>query len=264
MQSLVSIITASYNAEKYIEQTVKSVQAQTYQNWEMLITDDCSTDNTCQIVQNLADKDSRIKLFKLKQNAGPAVARNNSIKEAKGRFIAFLDADDLWLPEKLRIQLSQMIKHKVSVSFTSYLQIDENGKEIGKKIVALKNLTYKKLLKNNYIGNLTGIYDCDRLGKIYNPLIRKRQDWCLWLYALKKSTKPALGIQKPLAKYRISLNSISSNKLNLIKYNFLVYYQQLNYNILKSIFYLFLFSIEYFIIRKKFIVNYEKKLNEKA
>lgn len=255
MQDLVSIITASFNVEKYIENTIKSVQRQTYTNWEMLITDDCSSDNTRQIVEKYTRQDKRIQLFYLTENLGPAAARNNSIKNAIGRYIAFLDADDIWLPKKLELQLEKIQKYKASVCFSSYSLIDEQGKDLETTINAISKLNYNKLLKNNYIGNLTGLYDAAALGKIYNPNLKKRQDWCVWLEALKRSAKPAIGIQEPLAKYRIRQNSVSSNKFNLLKYNFKVYHKFLKFNFLKSMFYLILFLWEYFFIRPKYITK---------
>jgi glycosyltransferase involved in cell wall biosynthesis len=256
MKALVSIITPTYNAESHIAEAIKSVQAQTYTHWEMLITDDSSVDATYQRVEGYAKEDNRIKLFKLNQNSGPALARNHSIKKAKGHFIAFLDADDIWFPEKLTIQIEAMQKNEVSVCYSSYLHIDEKGESLNTSINAIPNLSYNKLLKNNYIGNLTGIYNVVNLGKIYNPELKKRQDWCLWLEALKRSKQPALGIQKPLAKYRIRQNSISRKKLQLPKYNFQVYYKYLKFNRLKSSFYLMIFLIEYFIVRPKYIHKY--------
>lgn len=255
MNGLVSIITPSYNAEKYIAETIKSVQNQTYTLWELLITDDDSIDNTCAIVEKFIVKDSRIKLFKLSENSGPATARNHSISKAKGQYIAFLDADDIWLPKKLELQLEKIQKYKASVCFSSYSLIDEQGKDLETTINAISKLNYNKLLKNNYIGNLTGLYDATALGKIYNPNLKKRQDWCVWLEALKRSAKPAIGIQQPLAKYRIRQNSVSSNKFNLLKYNFKVYHKFLKFNFLKSMFYLILFLWEYFFIRPKYITN---------
>jgi len=255
MPQMVSIITASYNVEQYIEETIASVQSQTYQNWEMLITDDASTDNTCKIVEEIAKKDSRIKLYRLEQNSGPAAARNHSIEKAKGRFIAFLDADDLWYSEKLTIQVKIMIEQHISISYTSYQHIDETGTELNYFLQAIPSLSYSKLLKNNYIGNLTGMYDASKLKKIYQPNLKKRQDWCLWLEALKRSDKPAVGIQKVLAKYRIRIGSLSSNKFKLLKYNFLVYHQYLKLGFLNSLFYLLVFILEYFIVRPKYIIK---------
>ncbi len=255
MKELVSIITPSYNAEIYIAQTIESVMRQSYANWEMLISDDGSTDQTAAIVEDYQKKDQRIKLFKLKQNSGVAVARNLSIKHAKGRFIAFLDADDLWYPEKLTVQVDVMLKKKLSVSFSSYRQMNENGEDIKVQVNAIEHLYFSKLLKNNYIGNLTGMYDAKRLGKIYNPDLKKRQDWCLWLEALRLSDSFAYGIQEPLAKYRVRENSISSHKIHLLKYNFQVYHKFLKYNVLKSSVYLIQFLKEYFFERPKYISN---------
>lgn len=255
MSELVSIITASYNVEQYIAETIASVQSQTYQDWEMIITDDASTDNTCKIIEEIAKKDGRIKLLKLKQNSGPAVARNQSIKKARGRFIAFLDADDIWYPDKLALQVKLMLEQNISVSFTSYQHIDEAGKDLNYVINAIPNLSYAKLLKNNYIGNLTGMYDVSKLGKLYQPNLKKRQDWCFWLEALKRSDKPAVGIQQVLAKYRIRKGSVSRNKVQLLKYNFLVYHQYLKFSFLKSMLYLVVFLVEYFFVRPKYINN---------
>lgn len=255
MSELVSIITASYNVEQYIAETIASVQSQTYQDWEMIITDDASTDNTCKIIEEIAKKDGRIKLLKLKQNSGPAVARNQSIKKVRGRFIAFLDADDIWYPDKLALQVKLMLEQNISVSFTSYQHIDEAGKDLNYVINAIPNLSYAKLLKNNYIGNLTGMYDVSKLGKLYQPNLKKRQDWCFWLEALKRSNKPAVGIQQVLAKYRIRKGSVSRNKVQLLKYNFLVYHQYLKFSFLKSMLYLVVFLVEYFFVRPKYINN---------
>ncbi len=253
MKGLVSIITACYNSEEYIAEAIQSVQAQTYTNWEMLITDDRSSDKTRQIIEKYSRQDKRIKLFCLEKNQGPAVARNHSIKNAKGRFIAFLDADDIWMPEKLSTQVNILAKKEYDICFSSYSQIDEKGDELGIKVNAIEHLSFQKLLKNNYIGNLTGIYDASILGKIYNPELKKRQDWCLWIEALRRSKKPAYGIQKVLAKYRIRQDSISKNKFSLLKYNFQVYHKFLRFSYLKSLLFLLIFLKEYFFIRPKYI-----------
>jgi len=255
VEKLVSIITPAYNVEQYISETIASVINQTYSNWELLITDDASTDNTIQIVEAYLAKDQRIKLFKLKENSGAAVARNLSIKKAKGRFIAFLDADDIWLPNKLSIQVETMLTKAYSVCYSSYTKIDEHGKSRNTTVNAMPQLHYSKLLKNNYIGNLTGIYDALLLGKIYTPDLEKRQDWCLWLKALETSGKPAYGIQQPLAKYRHRKNSISRNKIQLLTYNFQVYHRFLKFNVIKSSFHLLRFLVEYFFVRPKYILK---------
>lgn len=231
---LVSIITPSYNCSAFIGKTIESIQAQSYQNWELLITDDCSTDNSREIIESYIAKDSRIKLFNLKTNSGAGIARNNSIKEAKGRFIAFCDSDDRWYPDKLEKQLSFMIENDIVLSYSSYDTCGEDG-EINGYVKCLPKLTYAKILRDNGIGCLTAIYDSKRIGKFYMPSIRKRQDWCLWISIIKKYGE-AYGLQESLALYRVRAGSISSNKLQMLKFNFNVYNKVLKYNkILSSV-----------------------------
>lgn len=255
MQPLVSIITPMYNSEKFILKTIKSVINQTYSNWELLLIDDGSTDNTIQIVEDFKQKYSNIKLLQNSNNLGAAQSRNKGILEAKGDYIAFLDADDLWKSNKLDLQIQFMQTHNCDVSFSSYEQIDENGKPLNKLVQAIPKLTYNKYLKTNYIGNLTGMYNAKTLGKITSPDLRKRQDWLLWLAAIKKSSKPALGIQESLAYYRVRQNSISSNKIELLKYNYLVYKKGLGFSTLKSLYRMLIFLWEHFMVKSKLIVS---------
>ncbi|WP_370214844.1 glycosyltransferase family 2 protein [Mesoflavibacter profundi] len=255
MQPLVSIITPMYNSEKFILKTIESVINQTYSNWELLLIDDGSTDNTIQIVEVFKQKYSNIKLIQNLTNLGAAQSRNKGILEAKGDYIAFLDADDLWKPNKLDLQIQFMQTHNCDVSFSSYEQIDENGKPLNKLVQALPKLTYNKYLKTNYIGNLTGMYNAKTLGKITSPDLRKRQDWLLWLAAIKKSGKPALGIQESLAYYRVRQNSISSNKIELLKYNYLVYKKGLGFSTIKSLYRMLIFLWEHFMVKSKLIVS---------
>ncbi|AWH73720.1 glycosyl transferase [Dokdonia sp. Dokd-P16] len=257
IEPLVSIITPLYNAARFIAQTIASVQAQTYQNWEQIIVDDCSTDDSVQIVKALAALDDRIKLITLSRNSGAAHSRNVATEAAQGKFIAFLDSDDLWHAEKLEKQIAFMQETGCDVSYTSYVHIDEGGKPLGKRIVALPELAYKKQHSNNYVGNLTGIYKTAAIGKISAPAVRKRQDWALWLEAIRKSKKPALGLQEDLAFYRVSEGSMSSNKLNLIKYNYQFYKTCLGYSHTLSALYLLRFFWEYFVMRPKWIQRYE-------
>lgn len=244
----VSVITGTYNAEAFIQRTIESVLHQTFGQWELIITDDCSSDSTVKIVEKYMDKDDRITLNRQASNMGVDHARNNSIKMARGRFIAFLDADDLWLPSKLEEQIKFMKQNNVDLSYTSYYQIDRDGRRNGKLIKAKKELNYRELLKNNYIGCLTVVYDTSRIGKVYMPNLRKRQDWAAWL-KISKLTNSIRGIDKPLAEYRIYNNSLSRNKLNLIKYNWKVYKEIEGFSILKSaiLFTRFLF---YFLLKK--------------
>jgi glycosyltransferase involved in cell wall biosynthesis len=247
---LVSVIMPAYNSADFIAESIQSVLYQFHSNWELLIIDDASEDNTVEIIEKFASADPRIQLFQNKINQGTGISRNIGIKAAQGSFIAFLDADDLWLPEKLETQLDFMKSHDLEMTYSSYYLINESGQELQKKIQALPILSYKKLLKSNYVGNLTGIYKVEKLGKIYSPILRKRQDWALWLAILKRieSTK---GIIEPLAKYRIRENSISNNKTALLKYNYLIYREFLKYSKLKSLVKMGVFLKEHFFIKKK-------------
>lgn len=250
---LVSIITPLYNAESFIEHTLRSVQGQSYTNWEHIIVDDVSTDTSARIVASYAEKDDRITLVNNTQNEGAAFSRNHATQLAKGEYVAFLDSDDLWHPEKLATQISFMQAEDCAVSFTNYLHINEAGDSLNKRINALAKLSYKKQRTNNYIGNLTGIYHVGSIGKIMAPNIRKRQDWALWLEAIQKSGKPALGVQEDLAWYRVRANSMSANKMKLVQYNFRFYREFLGYSWLKSAVWLLRFFWEYFVVRPKHI-----------
>ena len=240
-----------YNSENFISETIHSVLNQTFSDWELILIDDASTDSTLEIVTPLMEKQSNIKLFKNQTNQGAAISRNIGIAETKGKFIAFLDADDVWTPEKLERQITFMKAKNCDVSFSSYQLINEQGKPLNKTVKALPVLKYQKLLKSNYIGNLTGIYHAETLGKIATPNLRKRQDWLLWLSAIKTSGKPALGIQEPLAYYRVRKQALSSNKINLLKHNYLVYKNGLGFSTLKSVFYMLVFLYEHFFIKSK-------------
>ncbi|CAM4074741.1 glycosyltransferase family 2 protein [Gillisia hiemivivida] len=251
---LVSVIMPAYNSAKFIAESIQSVLHQFHSNWELLIIDDASEDNTVEIIEKFASSDPRIQLFQNKTNKGTGISRNIGIKAAQGSYIAFLDADDLWLPKKLEAQLDFMKRRDLEMTYSSYYLINESGQELHKKIQALPILSYKKLLKSNYVGNLTGIYKVEKLGKIYSPILRKRQDWALWLAILKRieSTK---GIIEPLAKYRIRENSISNNKTALLKYNYLIYREFLKYSKLKSLVKMGVFLKEHFFIKKKQVVS---------
>ncbi len=240
----ISIVTPTFNSEYFVKETIHSILNQTYSNWEMLITDDCSTDNTWNIINKYARKDSRIKVFRLQENSGAGAARNNSIKHASGRYIAFCDSDDQWTPDKLEKQIQFIQENNLALSYSSYRVIDEDGKEQG-EVSAPQKVTYRTMLKNNYIGCLTAMYDTHKVGKVYMPEIRKRQDWALWLSILKK-VPYALGIQENLAIYRDRSKSISSNKIDLIKYNWNIYRQVEGFSRIKATFYIVQFLFYYF------------------
>ncbi|WP_431157034.1 glycosyltransferase family 2 protein [Winogradskyella poriferorum] len=253
MHPLVSIVTPIFNKATVIEETLESILNQTYKNWELLLVDDASTDNSAEVVNGYIQKDERIKYFEFSENKGAAEARNKGTQMATGDFIAFLDADDLWHKSKLEIQIDLMLNENIDVCFGSYELIDHQSNPQKIKVNALQTLYYNKLIKANYIGNLTGIYNCKNLGKIYTKDLKKRQDWLLWIEALKRSDKPAKGIKETIAYYRNANNSLSSNKFNLIKYNYNVYRKGLNFGIFKSTVYLLRFFIEHFFVKKKLI-----------
>lgn len=219
---LVSIITPSYNAEKFIEETIKSVQNQTLTDWEMIIVDDCSKDKTRDILHRIAELDSRLKVVLSEENGGAAVARNTALEQAKGRYIAFLDSDDLWKPKKLEKQIAVMQKNNYAFTFTAYELMNENGDLLNKTINAPNKIDYKGLLKNTIIGCLTVILDKDQVGDVRMPNIRTRQDFALWLSVLRDG-HTAYGLSEPLSVYRLVEGSISSNKLKTAKRNWYVY-----------------------------------------
>lgn len=224
----VSVVMPTYNSAEFVAESIEAIIGQTHGNWELLITDDCSNDNTREIVAGFAQRDSRIRLLMLEKNSGAGVARNNSIREATGDYIAFCDSDDVWKPEKLKIQLSYMRKHDVDVCYGSYLIQDEDGNITGVNIC--KRITTEVIIKrDNTMGNLTVIYNSQKLGKVYFPTIRKRQDWALNIMLLKMC-KEAHGIIDPIAYYRVRSGSISRNKKSLMKYNVQVYKEILGYN----------------------------------
>jgi glycosyltransferase involved in cell wall biosynthesis len=227
-QDLVSIITPSYNCSDYIAATIESIQGQTYGNWELLITDDCSTDDTVAIVERYAATDSRIRLLKLDVNSGAGVARNKSIAAAQGRYIAFCDSDDRWLPTKLERQVEFLKKNNATVGYSSYLTCNEVGEVTG-MVVAYREISYKEMLSDDSLGFLTCIYDAKALGKVFMPTIRKRQDWGLKILLLQCAGK-AVGLIEPLAIYRLRENSLSNKKLSLVKYNVSIYKEVLHYN----------------------------------
>ncbi|CAZ95803.1 MULTISPECIES: glycosyltransferase family 2 protein [Zobellia] len=232
---MVSIITPVYNSEKYITHCIESVLAQTYGNWEHILVDDCSTDKSIAIISEYAKNDTRIRLLQLESNSGAGIARNTAIEAAKGRYIAFLDSDDAWLPQKLKTQVSFMQDNNYYFTYTAYDKMNELGESLNQPVNVKSKTTYRSALFKNPIGCLTAMYDVDFFGKQYMPEIRKRQDYALWLKLLKKTD--AYGLDKILSTYRIGNESISSNKFKLIKYEWRIYREVEGLSLLQSIFY---------------------------
>lgn len=237
MNDLISIITPTYNCGNFISETIESVLKQTYSNWEMIIVDDCSTDNTKTIVLEYSHRDSRIKYYCLETNSGAAVARTKAMEVAKGNYMAFLDSDDLWSSDKLEKQLNFMKENNVNFSCTTYEQIDEESRRLNKTIPCIPKTNYNRLLLDCPVGNSTVMYNVDAMGKFEVPNIRKRNDDALWLQMLKKE-KYIYGLNKTLMQYRIRSNSISSNKLKVIKYHWILYRDIEHLSVFRSLFHI--------------------------
>ena len=198
MNDLVSIIMPSYNTAPYIKETIQSVLDQTYQNWELIIVDDCSTDNTDEVGASI--KNERIRYLKNDKNSGAAVSRNRALREAKGRWIAFLDSDDLWMPEKLEKQISFMEKNGYSFSYTNYEEIDVEGKETGVRVTGPTKVTRTGMFHYCWLGCLTVMYDRNVVGLIQIEDIKKNNDYAMWLKACKKAD--CYLLDEYLGKYR--------------------------------------------------------------
>ncbi len=238
---LVTIVTPSYNCSDFISKTIDSVINQSYSNWEMIIVDDKSTDNTVEIINNYVKKDNRIKLIESADNYGPAYTRNIGIKYSKGAYIAFLDSDDLWEKDKLLLQVSFMKKNDIPFSYSGYSIIDEAGKKITEFYPRLK-VNYRDLLKTNDIGCLTAIYDVSKLGKMYMENLKTGQDLTLWLKILKKIGY-GYCIEMSLARYRIRDGSNSRKKTNKAKWQWYTFRVVEALTISKSIYYFVFYTL---------------------
>jgi glycosyltransferase involved in cell wall biosynthesis len=205
-------------------------------HWEHIFVDDCSTDGSEALIKSFQEEDPRIKYHRLAKNSGAGIARNIAIDLAKGNYIAFLDSDDQWYPEKLEKQIAFMQKNGYHFTFTDYDMVDVNGQKLSKYVKCKPVVTYKSALYKNPIGCLTVMYNVDFFGKQYMPTIRKRQDYALWLKLLKSTN--GYGLNQCLASYRTGNNSISSNKLDLLKYEWNIYRGVEGLPWIKSAFYL--------------------------
>ncbi|MCM8532837.1 MAG: glycosyltransferase [Lentisphaeraceae bacterium] len=232
---MVSVITPTYNSEHFIMQTYESLLSQSFKNWEWLVTDDCSTDKTYHFLENLSRNDSRIQIFKNIENSGAAVTRNTSLKMAKGDFVAFLDSDDLWKPEKLLKQIQFMGKD-INFSFTSYDIIDESGKPTGQIVDANQKgkFSYDDMLKKKAtLGCSTVMLRRNAFKDLQMPLLRTGQDYGLWLKLLKTNNE-AYVVGSTLTSYRITTNSISRNKFKKAKRQWQIYRSVEKLSLIKS------------------------------
>ena len=230
----VSIITPVYNSSKFLEETINSVLSQTFSDWEWLITDDQSSDNSVEIIQKI--NDPRIKLIVAEKNGGAGLARNLSLEKASGRFITFLDADDFWEPNFLEEMVNFMKKEKAEIAYSNYARCDENLIPKIDDFKADKEVTFNNLLKTCRLSLLSSMYDSQRVGKEFFPVGSKREDHVMWLNLLKKIPvgKP---LPKTMAKYRMHASSVSRKKTNIMKDQYLVYKDYMNFSTLKSLYY---------------------------
>ncbi|MGY3616586.1 glycosyltransferase family 2 protein [Bradyrhizobium sp. USDA 10063] len=212
MAELVSIITPAYKAAKYIDKAITSVQQQTYPHWELIVTDDCSPDNTRQIVAQYAEQDRRVKLVAQTVNQGPAMARNASLREAQGRFIAFLDSDDWWLSKKLELQLDLMRRSGSALTYTQFRRVDQDGNNEGRLIKVPDRLTYHMLLGNTAIATSTAMVDRKQTGD-FRMTKTYYDDFALWLKLLRAG-HVANALHEDLMRYRVLQGSVSRSKVN--------------------------------------------------
>lgn len=240
--TLISIITPAYNCKDLIKKTYESVLSQTYKNWEWIIIEDHSIDDSYEYIKELIKDDKRIILLRTERNSGAAIARNIGIQKAKGRFIAFLDADDIWKKSKLEEQVNFMLKNNYEFTYTDYDLLFPKGNI--RPYVSKKNkTTYKKLLVRNDIGCLTVMLDISKIGKLYMPVdCYKREDYGYWLDITKKGIV-GHKLNKSLSIYRLSNNSVSSNKLKMMSYHYKVYRHHEKFNFFKSHYYLLRMSL---------------------
>jgi glycosyltransferase involved in cell wall biosynthesis len=249
MNDLVSVIIPAHNAAPFLPATLRSALAQTHARLEIIVVNDASTDATAAIARTFADEDPRVKLIDLKANGGPARARNAGIEASTGRYIAFLDGDDVWLADKTRRQLAAMAASGAVLSYTGCRKMDEEGRP-GAVIPVPVTVSYERLLHTNVIVCSSAIYDTGRLGKVYMPDIAKRQDYGLWLdilRALDTRGGNVVGINEPLVLYRVRSASVSSNKLNAARYQWRVYRELERLPVWQSAYYFAHYAVHGFI-----------------
>jgi len=211
-----------FNSGEFIDNAIRSVSEQTYDDWELLVVDDCSSDNSVEVVKQLAADEQRIKVISLSSNGGAAVARNEGIKASSGRYIAFLDSDDQWEPPKLEKQVKFMEERDIAFSHTGFKRVDLITGATLSEYIPPDRLTYKDMLYSNQVGCLTAMFDTRQVGRIAMPDIRKRQDYAMWLKILRE-VGSVYGMNEVLASYTVRNDSISSNKIPLLKYNYSVF-----------------------------------------
>lgn len=256
-KELVSIIMPSYNTGKFIRETINSVLNQTYKNWELLIVDDCSSDNTDEIIKSI--NDNRIIYMKNNKNSGAAVSRNKALREAKGKWIAFLDSDDLWKEDKLERQIKFMKDNNYYFSYTNYIEIDENSVPNGKKVTGPKKITKTGMYNYCWPGCLTAMYDAEIIGLIQIENIKKNNDYAMWLKVCQKAN--CYLLDENLAMYRKRTGSISNHSyISLIKWHYKLYKDAEHKNIIYSLFNTFRNIIFGIYKKKRYYTNYSMEI----
>ena len=233
---LVSVVIPVYNAEKYLKDTIQTIQNQTYDNWEAIFVDDCSNDSSVNIIKKEQKKDKRIKLIKNEVNSGAAVSRNNGVNNANGMFICYLDADDKWDSKKIEKQVNFMKKKKCAFSFTGYEFCDEYCNPNGKKVYVPNTINYKQALKNTTIWTSTVMFNMQKLSKedIQMPNVRRGQDTATWWKVLRTKVDMAYGLNEILSFYRRDKGSLSSNKIKALKRTWNLYRNVEKLNLISS------------------------------
>lgn len=234
IDNLVSVIVPVYNAEDFMCETLDSILAQTYKNIEIICIDDMSKDSSRLIIEDYASRYENIRPIILEENGGVSNARNVGIANARGRYIAFLDSDDVWMPEKIEKQIKFMVENKYAFTFTGYRFMDADSKLLNTVVHAKKDLTYDKLLRQNAISCLTVVIDRAYIEDIYMPKIH-HEDYAAWLRILKKGYK-AYGLDEVLAKYRTRQNSLSGNKLKAAGWTWNILRNEENLGLMKAIY----------------------------
>lgn len=258
VEKLVSIIMPSYNTDAYISYSIKSVLKQTYQEWELIIIDDCSVDRTDVVVKPFL-KDKRIKYFKNHQNLGAAISRNRALREAKGRWVAFLDSDDIWLPNKLKNQIKFMTENKYFFSYTEYIEIDELGGDLNVRVTGPEKITKSEMYQYCWPGCLTVMYDRMFLGDIKVENLKKNNDYAMWLKISKKTN--CYLYRRVTAKYRRRKGSISNHSyISLIKWHYLLFRQVEKFSVIMSICYT-LRNLFWGVMKKILYVERENMIN---
>lgn len=228
---LVSIVMPTWNCARFIGRSIESVRCQSYRNWELLVVDDCSTDNTEEVVMSFGD--SRIRYLRNAVNSGAAVSRNRALKEARGRWVAFLDSDDLWTADKLEKQIAFMVNHNYSFSYTNYSEVDEDTMETGVCVSGPRRISCRGMFNYCWPGCLTVMYDASVIGVVQIADIKKNNDYAMWLKAIRKAD--CFLLDENLARYRKRTGSISNHSyVSLVKWHYLLFREAERQNMVLS------------------------------